>query len=179
MAVGIPAANSLAKVGPDNTASGTLLPNCSRATSCNKRPVLDSRPFVAQHTRESARKYWWTCPKTKPKQWLGTTTKMSRVAFTDSSRLALTISESGKVELGRYTLFERSVCNCAICSALCPHNTTLAPLRDSEIAREVPYEPAPNTVITTLCLILSIIFVNSIFCNYFSASFLVCVCFFK
>jgi hypothetical protein len=51
IAVGRPAASSLAKVGPEITASGIASPSASRATSCSRRPVSASRPFVAQTTR--------------------------------------------------------------------------------------------------------------------------------
>ena len=55
IAVGKPAASSLANVGPEITASGIAVPSASRATSCNRRPVSASSPFVAHTIRASAR----------------------------------------------------------------------------------------------------------------------------
>ena len=55
IAVGRPAASSLAKVGPEITASGISSPSASRATSCSRRPVSASRPLVAHTSRASER----------------------------------------------------------------------------------------------------------------------------
>ena len=54
VAVGNPAPTSLAKVGPDNTATAQSAPSVSAATWCGSLPVCSSKPFVAQQTRASA-----------------------------------------------------------------------------------------------------------------------------
>ena len=124
IAVGRPAASSLANVGPEITASGISVPSTSRATSCNRRPVSASSPFVAHTMRASGRISGLICCSTSPNTWLGTTIKILRLAASAVARSLSRCRESGNGTSGRNATLQRSCCSVAICFGSWPHRTT-------------------------------------------------------
>ena len=56
-------------------------------------------------------------------------------------------NESGKKISGKNSVFCRSLSSFCIFVGLCPQRWVKCPLRENAIAKAVPKEPAPNTVI--------------------------------
>ena len=109
IAVGNPAAISLAKVGPERTANEISSPKISRATSCNNRPVSCSKPFVAQTKRASFLRKGFICVSISPKTWLGTTNKIFLLAAITLAKSLVTTNASGKELPGKYFSFAREL----------------------------------------------------------------------